>query len=206
MADPLAEMPTVGGPESPIDGPALLAVEGIAAVSEAKAVGRLVLRATPESANALGRTLGAALAGRINTATVAEGCTALRLGPDEWLMLAEEDSDPWLAARIADAAKGIAVSLVDISHRHAGIVVAGPAVETVLAVGCPLPLDIASFPVGRATRTVLAKAEIVLWRRDADRFQLEVARSFAPYVVALLGVAIEDEAAIAAATRSPGTA
>jgi sarcosine oxidase subunit gamma len=204
MSDLLDEMPTAGTVQSPIDGPELPSAEGIASVSEAGTVGRLVLRVGPQGAEALGRALGPALAGRLNWATQGDGCTALRLGPDEWLLLAEADSDPWLAARIADAAKGVAVSLVDVSHRHAGIVLTGPACEVVLATGCPLALDIASFPVGRATRTVLAKAEVVLWRRDADRFQLEVARSFAPYVVALLGVAIEDEAAIAALLRRTG--
>ena len=35
-------------------------------------------------------------------------------------------------------------------------------------------------------RTLLLKAEITLWRREAERFRLEVARSFAPYVAAIL--------------------
>jgi len=201
MSDLLEEMPTAGAAQSPIDGPELPSAESIARVGEAGTVGRLLLRVGPQGAEALARALGPELAGRMNSATPGDGCTALRLGPDEWLLLAEADSDPWLAARIADAAKGVAVSLVDVSHRHAGILLTGPACEAVLATGCPLALDMASFPVGRATRTVLAKAEVVLWRRDADRFQLEVARSFAPYVVALLGVAIEDEAAIAALAR-----
>jgi sarcosine oxidase, subunit gamma len=32
------------------------------------------------------------------------------------------------------------------------------------------------------TRTIFAKAEIVLWRRAKDSFRVEVWRSFAPYV------------------------
>jgi sarcosine oxidase subunit gamma len=36
------------------------------------------------------------------------------------------------------------------------------------------------------TRTVFAKAEIVLWRTSAEVFHLEVWRSFATYVVELL--------------------
>lgn len=198
MSDPLGEMPTVGALASAVNGPALPSVVGVAEIREAGTVGRLVLRAGTEARRALEPALGAALAGRVNSATVADACTALRLGPDEWLLLADANSDPWLAARIADAAKGVAFSLVDVSHRHAGVDVAGPSVEAVLAVGCPLPLDLAAFPVGRATRTVLAKAEVVLWRQEPNAFQIEVARSFAPYVVGLLGVAIEDEGAIAA--------
>jgi sarcosine oxidase subunit gamma len=201
----MGEIPIIGASDSPLGGPALPFAEGVARVSEAATVGRLVLRAGPRGIEALGRALGSALTGRINTATVAEGCTALRLGPDEWLLLADPESDPWLAARIADAAKGVAISVVDVSQRNAGIEVDGPLVEAILAAGCPLPLDLEAFPVGRATRTIFGKAEIVLWRRETTRFQLEVARSFAPYVVGLLDVAIDDEAAIAAAPRSRKT-
>jgi heterotetrameric sarcosine oxidase gamma subunit len=36
------------------------------------------------------------------------------------------------------------------------------------------------------TRTLLGKADIVLWRTAADVFRIEVWRSFAPYVWACL--------------------
>ena len=55
-----------------------------------------------------------------------------------------------------------------------------------LNAGCPLDLDLAEFPVGMCTRTVFAKADIVLWRTRADAFHLEVWRSFAGYVAGLL--------------------
>jgi sarcosine oxidase, subunit gamma len=45
-----------------------------------------------------------------------------------------------------------------------------------------LDLDLSAFPVGMCTRTVLAKAEIVLWRTSQDVFHVEVWRSFADYV------------------------
>jgi len=38
------------------------------------------------------------------------------------------------------------------------------------------------------TRTVFAKAEIVLWRTQPEQFHLEVWRSFAPYVWELLEI------------------
>ena len=58
-----------------------------------------------------------------------------------------------------------------------------------LAAGCPLELDVAAFPVGMCTRTMLAKVEIVLWRTGPDVFRIEVWRSFAPYVSAFLSEA-----------------
>ena len=55
-----------------------------------------------------------------------------------------------------------------------------------LNAGCPLDLDSTAFPIGMCTRTVLAKAEIVLWRTGQDVFHVEVWRSFADYVSSFL--------------------
>jgi sarcosine oxidase, subunit gamma len=60
---------------------------------------------------------------------------------------------------------------------------------TLLAAGCPLDLDERAFPVGMCTRTVLAKAEVVLWRTGVESFRLEVARSFVAYVSEFLAEA-----------------
>jgi sarcosine oxidase subunit gamma len=59
----------------------------------------------------------------------------------------------------------------------------------VLAAGCPLDLEADAFPVHMCTRTMLAKAEIVLWRTGAEEFRLEVWRSFAAYVSQFLAEA-----------------
>jgi sarcosine oxidase subunit gamma len=61
-----------------------------------------------------------------------------------------------------------------------------------LNAGCPLDLDLAAFPVGMCTRTVLAKAEIVLWRTSAEVFHVEVWRSFASYVTEYLAEAARE--------------
>jgi sarcosine oxidase subunit gamma len=61
-----------------------------------------------------------------------------------------------------------------------------------LAAQCPLPLDLAAFPVDMCTRTVFAKAEVVLWRTAPETFRLEVARSFARYVVDMLSEIARD--------------
>jgi sarcosine oxidase subunit gamma len=55
-----------------------------------------------------------------------------------------------------------------------------------LSGACPLDLDPGEFLTGMCTRTVLAKADIVLWRSRDDVFHLEVWRSFSGYVTGLL--------------------
>jgi sarcosine oxidase subunit gamma len=109
---------------------------------------------------------------------------ALWLGPDEWLLLAPDGEGEAIAAAFREIAAPHA--LVDVSHRNAAVILSGSDVTTVIAGGCPLDLHLSAFPIGMCTRTLLAKAEIVLWRRAVDRFHLECGRSFAPYVHGVL--------------------
>ena len=134
---------------------------------------RALLRGDPA---ALGTALGLTLPTAPCTAQPGEPAV-LWLGPDEWLLLASDGAsiEPW---------DGEAAAVFDVSDRQIGFMIEGERAADALAAGCPL--DVASFPVDACTRTVLGKAEIILWRRDATRFQLEVWRSFAPYVQLLL--------------------
>ena len=73
-------------------------------------------------------------------------------------------------------------SLVDIGHASTGLVIEGPQATAVLSHGCPLDLSIAAFPVSMCTRTILGKAQIVLWRTAEETFRVEMGRSFGAYV------------------------
>ncbi|MBS0241982.1 MAG: sarcosine oxidase subunit gamma [Proteobacteria bacterium] len=171
---------------------------GIAVLTEAAPLERVVLRAGNGVARAIAGATGLPLDMGINRAVEAGTTSVLKLGPDEWLLLGQfEGEGGGLARRLAEASAGAAASIVDVSQRQVGLVLTGPAVEPVLAAGCPLPLDRRAYPVGRATRTLLGKAEIVLWRRATDSFHIDVARSFAPYLSAFLATAITDDALIA---------
>lgn len=118
--------------------------------------------------------------------------TALWMGPDEWLLIADDDASE-IAAALEAALAAIPHALVDVSHRQCAIDISGPGAARLLNAGVPLDLDDAAFPVGMAARTLLMKAEIVLWRREAHRFRVETARSFAPYVAAVLAASARDQ-------------
>jgi sarcosine oxidase, subunit gamma len=107
---------------------------------------------------------------------------ALWLGPDEWLLLAPEAHAGAVAPALAAALSQLPHSLVDVSHRQCAFRVAGPQAAILLAAGCPLDLDAGAFPPEMCTRTMLAKAEIVLWRTGTETFRVEVWRSFAAYL------------------------
>jgi sarcosine oxidase subunit gamma len=122
---------------------------------------------------------------------VAQRRATLWLGPDEHLLLdlepvGAEDDGAALEAALELAMQGVPHALVDISHRQFALEVSGPHAETILSGACPLDLDAGAFPVGMCTRTVFAKAEIVLWRTRADAFHVEIWRSFADYVAGIL--------------------
>ena len=153
---------------------------------------RHILRGAPAVMAAAGEVLGLSLSMPACRASVHGARAALWLGPDERLLLAEEFSGPDTASRLAQGLRGAPHALVDVSHRQVAFALAEPHAVTVLAAGCPLDLDPSAFPVGMCTRTVFAKAEIVLWRRANDSFQLEVWRSFAAYVSGVIAEAASD--------------
>jgi sarcosine oxidase subunit gamma len=110
----------------------------------------------------------------------------LWLGPDERLLLAPAEGRASLIASLETALAAHAHSLVDVSHRQLAFELRGAIAAPLLNAQCPLDLSLAAFPVGMCTRTVFAKAEIVLWRTAPEVFHVEVWRSFADYVVTLL--------------------
>ncbi len=117
---------------------------------------------------------------------------ALWLGPDEWLLIAE-DNEPTLGATLESALANVPHALIDVSHRQGALEVSGPGAARLLNAGIILDLDPSAFPVGMVVRTLLTKAEIVLWRREADVFRVEFSRSFGPYVTAILTQAASDQ-------------
>jgi heterotetrameric sarcosine oxidase gamma subunit len=139
---------------------------------------RIVVRADRDSVKALGDRMGVELPTMPCRGNRHHDRVALWLGPDEWLVSVDQDVE------LPPAYPG--ASIVDVSHAMTGIVVSGSRAAWTINALCALDLHLVAFPVGMCTRTVLGKAEIVLWRTGAEMFRIEVTRSFAPYVWACL--------------------
>jgi sarcosine oxidase subunit gamma len=146
---------------------------------------RLVLCGDATVAGHAGTALGLALPLHPCRATEHGPRAAIWLGPGEWLLLLPEHDTPNLSA----ALEGLPHSLVDVSDGYEALLLRGPGAARALSAGCPLDLHPAAFPPGMATRTVLGRAGITLWRRTIHEWRLEVARSFAPYSRAFLAEA-----------------
>jgi sarcosine oxidase subunit gamma len=147
---------------------------------------RFILRGAAAARAAAGEGFGLSLPETACRATTDGDRAALWLGPDEQLLLAPDGEVGTIEVSLARALHGHAYSLVDVSHRQVGLGIHGPHAEWLLQSQCPLPLNLRDFPAGMCTRTVFAKAEIVLWRPAEQVFRLEVWRSFSLYVVQLL--------------------
>jgi sarcosine oxidase subunit gamma len=119
--------------------------------------------------SALGKLVGRKLPARIGATEGDVSC----LGPDEWLLRAAEGTS------LPDGF-GMAVSVVEVSARAVTLVVEGPRAEQVLQAGCPR--DLGKFAVGEARRTLFEGVEMVLLRTAAERFEVDVWRSFAAHL------------------------
>ena len=158
-------------------------------VAQTPMAARLIVRGGERAIGIIGEAFGVPLPHDACRASIAGARAALWLGPDEWLMIAPDSDGERLLRELTDALGQEPASVVDVSHRQIGITVAGPAAIDALNSFNALDLAESAFPVGMCTRTMLAKAEIVLWRTGPDEFRIEVWRSFAPYVSAFLGEA-----------------
>ncbi len=163
-----------------------------AAVAACPPAMRFILRGGREAAACVGPAFGAAPPLEPLRSLTAGPRSALWMGPDEWLLLAE-DSEPALGAKLETALAPIPHALVDVSHRQGAIELSGRGAARLLNAGVPLDLDLSAFPVGMVARTLLTKAEIVLWRRASEIFRVEFSRSFGPYVAAILAQAAGDQ-------------
>jgi sarcosine oxidase subunit gamma len=166
---------------------------------------RFVFRGDTRATVAAGTALGAPLATVTGRAVTRGSRAALALGPDEHLFIVAAQEATTFPAELGGTLAGLPHSLVDVSHRQVGLELRGAHAEWLLAAACPLPLDAEAFPVDACTRTVFAKAEVVLWRVGPQVFRVEVARSYCRYVVGLLDEVARELPSAEAGNASQGS-
>lgn len=159
------------------------------ALAEAAAAARFAFRGGEAARAATAVAFAVAPPARLGPVSRLANRAALWLGPDEWLLIAEAEPQASLGAALEAALARLPHSLVDVSHRQIGLVVAGDVAARALSAGCPLDLHASAFPPGFAARTMLDRIEITLWRLDSATFHVEVGRSFAPWAAAFLAEA-----------------
>ncbi|MGE7367627.1 sarcosine oxidase subunit gamma [Neorhizobium sp. NPDC001467] len=155
---------------------------------------RISLRLAAADIVAMSAALGVDLPTKPKTSTCADGRTALWLGPDEWLVIADDMGEIGTGLTASAAKATVPHSATDVSHRNTAILVSGPGAATAINTGCPQDLSLNAFPVGACSRTIFGKVEIVLLRTAEDAFRVEVWRSFSDYAFGLLAEGARDAA------------
>ena len=172
--------------------PGLLIETAAAAIGLAPSQARFSLRARGDL-TPLNSALGLTLPDRIGRRSAEGALEALRLGPDEWMLLARPQDAGNLTAACAGVYADLPHSLVDISAREMTFIIEGEHAAELLTIGCPR--DIATIPAGEARRTVFDGATVVLWRDAPTRFRMDCWNSFAPHLLQLLETGAREIAA-----------
>lgn len=161
----------------PLDG-LLFASNGIS-LTPAPAGTRMVIRARTEAQAEAKKLLGFALPTKSKTSVIKGDVHCLWIGPDEFLLI---DADGSALPTKFEKAGNAKLAAVDVSHRNTAIIISGANAENALNSGCPQDLSLEAFPVGAASRTILGKAEMILYRTGETEFRVECWRSFSDYV------------------------
>lgn len=114
----------------------------------------------------------------------------LWLGPDEWLVVGPEGGGADIAPSVEAALRGAAgdafLATVEVSANRVGLELEGDDVRDLLAFGCSLDLDDRVFPPGSCAQTLVARANVIVWRQEPTTWGLLVRPSFVAYLDAWL--------------------
>lgn len=158
-----------------VHGLTVSAEDGIAAVD---------LRVDPAGpgADAVGRSLGAALPTEPNTWTHTGDGQIVWLGPDEWLVTSTgarpdefEEELGWVVSAYDGAA-------VDVSAQRTAIRVRGTLARELLSFGCALDLRLWAFPAGSCAQTAIGQSGVLIIALGNDDLRLLVRPSFVGYL------------------------
>jgi sarcosine oxidase subunit gamma len=155
-------------------------------IAELPFLSQVNFRVDPNDANLMER-LASSLGGLAlplvpNTVTSRGDRRALWLGPDEWLVVGPNGDQASIRDALAVGLDGTYGSIVDVSANRPVLEIRGSKAPDLLGHGVAIDLDPHSFGPGRCAQTLLAKAQVMIERRDELAFHLYARTSFARYV------------------------
>jgi len=161
------------------------ATHGDILIRELPYLAQINLRADPNDGDLMQRlalTLGLLLPVAPNTVTSQGDRRALWLGPDEWLLVGSDGEVDTLQQALWNGLEGTFGSIVDVSGNRTVLEIGGAKARELLAHAIPIDLDARSFGSHHCAQTLLAKAQVMIERRNGSAFHLYLQASFATYV------------------------
>lgn len=169
--------------------------DGGAKLAEQPFGGKLIVRGeAPQIVAPLTEQTGITLPTTPCTSASMEPCTALWLGPSEWMLLTAESEEKTLLATIKNTLDGIHHQLVDITDYYTMIRLSGAHSREMLAKLTTLDLHPRAFPEGAVKGSIFGRLPATLYRRPLENaeeasFELFIRRSHADYLWCLLALA-----------------
>lgn len=142
------------------------------------------IRAVPGSAGyqALANATGVGIPQAVGQVTGdAQGTAVLWLGPDEFLLIAPENTE--LRYTLRDALADEPGMVVDLSANRSILELTGPSAPLVLRKSCPADLHPRVFEVNQAIVTTLANIPVLLWRSAEQTWRVMPRVSFTEHTV-----------------------
>jgi sarcosine oxidase subunit gamma len=124
--------------------------------------------------DAVWRICGCELPLAPNSSTASAMGEILKLGPNEWLLVADAGT-AWSETLPIPAA-----TLTDVSHARVAVQVAGRSSREMLAKGCAVDLHPRECPPGTCIQTSVAEINVIVHKQHSDTgFTVYAARSYA---------------------------
>lgn len=133
--------------------------------------------------NAISDVLGVFVPSEPNTIVDGDFGQLIWLGPDEWLLIAEQKTESVLIKSLQNKLRDIRSAVTDVSGGQTIIRLTGASSSDVLLKGCSLDLHQRSFSTGRCAQTLVAGMGVtIIHVDDTPTFDLIVRRSLAEYL------------------------
>jgi sarcosine oxidase, subunit gamma len=107
------------------------------------------------------------------------------VGPHDWILFGGQPAAALVAA-LNTAFLRSSYRATDVSHALERVRISSPSACRIVAKGCSLDLDLASFKLGRAARTRFAGIPVLILRIEESVFECLAARSYREYFLAWL--------------------
>lgn len=149
----------------------------------------ITVRCAPGVLDTIALPIGLIIPRAPNRFSTAGSHTVLWTGPDDWLVIAGDDS-PALLPLLEQAFAGHHAAIVDTSGNRVRFSLSGECARDMLARACALDLDPPHFEAGHCAGTMVARAQAyVLQRTNTPEYEIVVRRSFSTYLRDWFGAA-----------------
>lgn len=176
----LIEWPNLRVEELPFR--AILVLHGRTSVPRfAQGVARVLGRPPPDAPNTF-----------IETHFGEEGAVIAWAGPEEWLVIGQQEGTSGLRIALRQALPESDGAVVDVSSGFTLFSIEGRGARDLIAAGCPIDVHPRVFGPGRCAQTLYARTGVSLLQRDeTPRFEMMVRRSYAGWLWCWMEAAAE---------------